>query len=122
MSTYLLAFVISDFESRKVENFSVYSPGKDINDTIYALDVGQRSLEELQKYINLPYQLQKMDFIAIDAFLMGAMENWGLITFKSVLCFIILFNYYNPTYYFSQEFHNFVSQRQTKLQKNSRNY
>lgn len=89
MSTYLLAFVISDFESRKEGNFSVYSPVKDINDTKYALDVGQRSLEELTKYINLPYQLQKMDFIAIDAFLMGAMENWGLITYKSVLYYII---------------------------------
>ncbi|CAO1438342.1 unnamed protein product [Diamesa serratosioi] len=83
MSTYLLAFVISDFESNRNGNFSVYAPKKDIDDTKYALDVGQRSLEELKKYMNLPYQLQKMDFIAIDAFLMGAMENWGLITFKS---------------------------------------
>lgn len=90
MSTYLLAFVISDFESRSEGNFSVYSPEKDIDDTKYALDVGKRSLEELKSYINLPYQLDKMDFIAIDAFLMGAMENWGLITFKSVLHYIIL--------------------------------
>ena len=46
------------------------------------MEVGQESIIEFQKLAGYNYQLEKLDLVAIDDFLMGAMENWGLITFK----------------------------------------
>ena len=36
-----------------------------------------------QDYFKINYPLPKCDLIAIDDFTGGAMENWGLITFRS---------------------------------------
>lgn len=55
----------------------------ELSKTEYAVSYGKKVLSELETYTNSKYQLNKMDLVAIDDFLMGAMENWGLITFKS---------------------------------------
>lgn len=39
----------------------------------YALDMGAKALQALEEYVGHRYTLGKMDFIAIDDFLMGAM-------------------------------------------------
>lgn len=90
MSTYLLSFAvtINDFGTitdKSEENstiFSVYSSNDALKSMAFALDFGKRALKALEEFIGLDYQLTKMDFIAIDEFLMGAMENWGLVSFK----------------------------------------
>lgn len=88
MSTYLLAFAVAEFRTitdKSEENstiFSVYSSKDALNSMAFALDFGKRALKALEEFIGLDYQLTKMDFIAIDDFLMGAMENWGLVSFK----------------------------------------
>uniref|UniRef100_A0A1L8E232 Aminopeptidase n=2 Tax=Nyssomyia neivai TaxID=330878 RepID=A0A1L8E232_9DIPT len=85
MSTYLLAITVSDFfgNANYEENYTVYSQPAQIYMTNYALKFGQQSLERLEEYFGAPYQLSKLDLVAFDDFLMGAMENWGLITFIS---------------------------------------
>lgn len=76
MSTYLLAFTVSDFmnlTSFDEPEFSVYASSKEYLNMEFALNVGRNALKALEEYTGHPYQLSKMDFIAIDDFLYGAM-------------------------------------------------
>ncbi|XP_033100895.1 aminopeptidase N-like isoform X2 [Anneissia japonica] len=87
MSTYLLAFIVSDFEykegktSRNV-TFRVWARKERINTVDYALDCGIKILEFFEDYFDIAYPLPKQDMIAIPDFSAGAMENWGLITYR----------------------------------------
>ncbi len=87
MSTYLLAFIVGEFQfiETKTNNGTlvrVYTmPGK-IEQGLFALDVGRRSLELYNSYFDIPYPLPKLDMIAIPDFAAGAMENWGLVTYR----------------------------------------
>ena len=87
MSTYLLAFVISELEyvEGKTKNnvkVRIYTtPGKK-HKAKFALDVTIKSLEYYDNYFKIPYPLPKLDLIAIPDFEAGAMENWGLITYR----------------------------------------
>ncbi|OTF72637.1 hypothetical protein BLA29_000862, partial [Euroglyphus maynei] len=90
MSTYLVAIVVSDFVSKSsplLSNFSVYTFDRNINldKTDYALRIGPQALEFYsEKYFEIDFPLPKMDMISIPDFQMGAMENWGLITYRDV--------------------------------------
>ncbi|XP_055597305.1 LOW QUALITY PROTEIN: aminopeptidase N-like [Uranotaenia lowii] len=84
MSTYLLAFVVSDFQVRQLDNmFGAYAQQSVINSTVYALNFTRQAIGHMNLFFNRPYQLPKLDIVAVDDFLMGAMENWGLITYKT---------------------------------------
>ncbi|XP_065073168.1 aminopeptidase N-like [Ochlerotatus camptorhynchus] len=84
MSSYLLAFVVSDFgEIRMDSKFAAHAQLSVINSTRYALNFTRDAIEYLGIFFKRPYQLNKLDIVAIDDFLMGAMENWGLITYKT---------------------------------------
>ncbi|ORY48209.1 hypothetical protein BCR33DRAFT_848237 [Rhizoclosmatium globosum] len=54
----------------------------------FALNVGARTLEYFSEYFNTAYHLSKMDMISIPDFGSGAMENWGLVTYRTetLLC------------------------------------
>uniref|UniRef100_A0A182NCK1 Aminopeptidase n=1 Tax=Anopheles dirus TaxID=7168 RepID=A0A182NCK1_9DIPT len=84
MSTYLLAFVISDFKtlSQESDRFRVFAAESKVAHTEYALEFLGKSLRTLETFFGHQYQLPKVDLIAIPDFAMGAMENWGLITFR----------------------------------------
>jgi len=82
MSTYLVAFVISDFDSLGDVEFKVWSKPSTVNQTKYALKIGIEALDLLKKKFNENYPLPKMDMIAIPDFAGGAMENWGLVTYR----------------------------------------
>uniref|UniRef100_A0A2C9GSB2 Aminopeptidase n=1 Tax=Anopheles arabiensis TaxID=7173 RepID=A0A2C9GSB2_ANOAR len=84
MSTYLLAFVISDFKtlSHESDRFRVFAADSKVAHTGYALEFLGNSLRTLENFFGRQYQLPKVDLIAIPDFAMGAMENWGLITFR----------------------------------------
>ncbi|MES2023334.1 MAG: M1 family metallopeptidase [Patescibacteria group bacterium] len=87
MSTYLLAFIVGDFEfiESKTKNnvrVRVYTvPGKK-HQAKFALECAVKSLEFYEKYFDIKYPLPVLDMIAIPDFSSGAMENWGAITYR----------------------------------------
>ena len=88
MSTYLLAFVICDFDNRTkftpTNNISVsvIASHDKIDQTSFALDTAVNITDYYEKYFKIRYPLPKQDLIAIPDFGAGAMENWGLITYR----------------------------------------
>ncbi|XP_076292003.1 uncharacterized protein LOC143214621 isoform X2 [Lasioglossum baleicum] len=82
MSTYLVAAVISDFSKLTAGNFSVWARPDAINQAKYALTIGPPALQYLSKLFQQEYQLPKMDMVAVPDFSAGAMENWGLVTYR----------------------------------------
>ncbi|EYC29637.1 hypothetical protein Y032_0006g3090 [Ancylostoma ceylanicum] len=92
MSTYLLAVAIldnHDYVKRTTKNTQnpievrLYAP-KDLikGQSEFGLDTAIRALEYFEKYFNISYPLDKIDLLALDDFSEGAMENWGLVTFR----------------------------------------
>ncbi|XP_033126346.1 puromycin-sensitive aminopeptidase-like [Anneissia japonica] len=87
MSTYLLAFIVGDFDY--VEDTSsdgvlvrVYTPINKKEQGDFALHVAVKTLPFYKDYFGIAYPLPKMDLIAIPDFAAGAMENWGLVTYR----------------------------------------
>uniref|UniRef100_A0A7S3P4T9 Aminopeptidase n=1 Tax=Amphora coffeiformis TaxID=265554 RepID=A0A7S3P4T9_9STRA len=90
MSTYLLAFLVGEFDAVSQLTphtgvlVTVYTPpGKSTSGT-FALQAACKSLEAYNDFFATPYPLPKLDLVAIPAFAAGAMENWGLVTFREV--------------------------------------
>uniref|UniRef100_A0A8C2K9D5 Aminopeptidase n=1 Tax=Cyprinus carpio TaxID=7962 RepID=A0A8C2K9D5_CYPCA len=89
MSTYLIAFVVSDFtyidaKDKKGVLVRIWARKKAIEDRQgdYALNITQPILEFFEKYYNTSYPLSKSDQIALPDFNSGAMENWGLVAYR----------------------------------------
>ncbi|KAK9971385.1 hypothetical protein ABG768_024755 [Culter alburnus] len=94
MSTYLLAFVVSEFiniRSPPEANVLIRIWGR--REAIangqgdYALNVTFPILKYFEKYYNTKYPLSKSDQIALPDFAAGAMENWGLVTYRETSLF-----------------------------------
>mmetsp|Transcript_2671 Transcript_2671/g.10383 ORF Transcript_2671/g.10383 Transcript_2671/m.10383 type:complete len:883 (-) Transcript_2671:311-2959(-) len=89
MSTYLLAFCIGEYEYIGDQTKSgvvcriFCCPGSRAK-CAYALKTCIRSLEFYNEFFGVPYPLPKLDMIAIPDFAAGAMENWGLVTYREV--------------------------------------
>uniref|UniRef100_A0A667YCK6 Aminopeptidase n=1 Tax=Myripristis murdjan TaxID=586833 RepID=A0A667YCK6_9TELE len=87
MSTYLVAFIICDFKSVSATTssgikVSIYAAPEKWQQTHYALEVAVKMMDFFEKYFNILYPLPKQDLIAIPDFQSGAMENWGLTTYR----------------------------------------
>jgi hypothetical protein len=50
----------------------------------FALRVATQTLDIYDDFFSTPYPLPKLDMVAIPEFAMGAMENWGLVTYREV--------------------------------------
>ena len=57
------------------------------------VQVSVKTLPYYHKYFDIPYPLPKMDLIAIQDFAAGAMENWGLVTYRSVIGMVVVLFY-----------------------------
>lgn len=89
MSTYLLAFVVGELNYIETNTFRVpvrvYAPkDKDIEHGRFSLELAAKTLAFYEKTFDSDFPLPKMDMIAIPDFSAGAMENWGLITYRVV--------------------------------------
>lgn len=71
MSTYLLAFVVSDFKNITNGRFSVWARPNAIDSARYALEVGPKILEFFEDYFSIKYPLPKIDMIALPDFSAG---------------------------------------------------
>lgn len=87
MSTYLLAFIVGDFEYLESKTESgvqvrvFTTPGKK-HQARFALECAVKTLEFYNQYFDIPYPLPVLDMVAIPDFTAGAMENWGAITYR----------------------------------------
>ncbi len=88
MSTYLLAFVVGELHrvhatTKSGVEVSVYSTLVHPHSSLqFSLDIAVRGIEFFEDYFDTPYPLAKCDHVAIPDFSAGAMENWGLITYR----------------------------------------
>ncbi|QWB90760.1 MAG: M1 family metallopeptidase [Candidatus Saccharimonas sp.] len=88
MSTYLLAFVLGDFQrvSKKTKSgveVSVLATKAQKSELMeFPLSFAVRVLEFYEDFFGQKFPLSKCDHIALPDFSSGAMENWGLITYR----------------------------------------
>ncbi len=88
MSTYLLAWVIGRFHGKTIKNahgveITTYATlAQDIDAVDYANETAAKSLEFYDNNFGVPYPLAKLDQVALPDFEAGAMENWGLVTYR----------------------------------------
>ncbi|XP_077296648.1 aminopeptidase N-like [Arctopsyche grandis] len=90
MSSYLIAFAITDFIYKSnldrpsqvfPKKFRIFSKPNTEPYMDFALDFGEKSINCMEKYTNITYALKKLDNIAIPN-AAGGMENWGLIIYE----------------------------------------
>lgn len=91
MQTYLIAFIVADpshFTSIRDDSHKIpyraFAKSVSIwnGDADMALEASVRILPEYEKYLKVNYSLTKMDQAALPSFAPGAMENWGLVTYR----------------------------------------
>ncbi len=88
MSTYLLAWVVGKLHGKTVKNkhgveITTYCAlNQDVNAVDFANEVAARSLEFYDDNFGIPYPLKKLTQVALPDFEAGAMENWGLVTYR----------------------------------------
>ena len=86
MSTYLVAFLVGDFQCSSGEQDGVAirtcsTPDK-VALTPYGVEVAKYVLHYYNQYFGIPYPLKKLDLIGLPDFEAGAMENFGAITYR----------------------------------------
>ena len=90
MSTYLLAFAVGNFVGCQVESkhgvqITAYAGiHQKVEDLQYAAQFAADVLDFYDDCFKTPFPLPKMDLLAVPDFEAGAMENWGLVTFREI--------------------------------------
>ncbi len=90
MSSYLLAWVIGELHKKTAHTKSgvevnVWATPAQPNDNLdFGLDIATRSIDFYEEYFGINYPLSKCDNVALPDFGSGAMENWGLITYREI--------------------------------------
>ena len=88
MSTYLVAFAFGELQSRFAKTKSGVEIGvfstkahqpKELD---FSLDIAKRAIEFYEDFYQTPYPLPQSYQLALPDFSAGAMENWGLVTYR----------------------------------------
>ena len=88
MSTYLVAYAVSNLEYRTSTlrpnnvTFRTWARPEALHQVDFASNIGPRLLDYYEEYFDIKYPLPKQDMVAVPDFAAGAMENWGLITYR----------------------------------------
>ncbi len=88
MSTYLLAWVTGELHKktahtkRNIEVNVWATPAQSPTSLDFALDIAVHSIDFYEQYFDTVYPLPKSDHVALPDFSSGAMENWGLVTYR----------------------------------------
>ncbi|CAJ1201364.1 Aminopeptidase N [Companilactobacillus paralimentarius] len=88
MSTYLIAFAFGDLQSKVTTTKSGVEVGvfatkaHKANELDFALDIAKRAIEFYEDFYQTPYPLPHSWQLALPDFSAGAMENWGLVTYR----------------------------------------
>lgn len=89
MPSYLLSFCIGKWETITGKTNSnvfvdIHSPISVKNMSAFSLDLAISSIEFFEEYTKVKYPLTRLQLVAIPNFAAGAMENWGLVTFREI--------------------------------------
>ena len=90
MSSYLLAFAAGDLQgiTAKTKNgtlVGIYSTkAHPLKNLEFSLDVAVRVIEFYEDYYGVKYPIPQSLHVALPDFSAGAMENWGLVTYREV--------------------------------------
>ncbi|MGK2896687.1 MAG: M1 family metallopeptidase [Candidatus Saccharimonadales bacterium] len=90
MSSYLLAWVVGEMHRKTATTKSGVevniwaTPAQPAASLDFALDIAIRTIDFFDEFFGTPYPLPKADHVAIPDFSSGAMENWGLITYREI--------------------------------------
>lgn len=89
MPTYLIALAVGELDAYDIPNLSVpgkiYTPKGQAQRTKFAAKHTAGILQNLENYFGSSYPYEKLDFVAVPNFTHGAMENVGLVTYRSSL-------------------------------------
>lgn len=94
MSTYLLAWVIGHFHGKTIKNkhgveITTYAAlNQDVDSVDFANEIAAKSLEFYDDNFGVKYPLKKLDQVALPDFEAGAMENWGLVTYRESMLLV----------------------------------
>jgi len=88
MSSYLLAWVVGEMHKKTattksgVEVNAWAAMHQDPSTLDFGLDIATRTIDFFDEYFGVKYPLPKCDNVALPDFSSGAMENWGLVTYR----------------------------------------
>ncbi|XP_049762531.1 aminopeptidase N-like [Schistocerca cancellata] len=88
MSTYLFAVIVSKFNettSADDDSHNLWSRPSATEQRKYAASISPALLQAMENYTSINYSestITKMDQLSIPDFSAGAMENWGLVTYR----------------------------------------
>nr|CAD7394984.1 unnamed protein product [Timema cristinae] len=77
MSTYLVAFVVSDFAHKTDGNFSVWAREEALQQAQYSLEIGPKILKYFEDYFEIKFPLPKIDMIALPVLRRGCYGELG---------------------------------------------
>jgi alanyl aminopeptidase len=92
LPSYLIAYAVGPLDRAPIEGMSVtghvYTPKGHTDKLGYVLRETPAIVAALEDYFGLDYPYRKLDFIAVPEFAFGAMENPGLITYRTDLLLV----------------------------------
>lgn len=82
--TYLVAFMVSDFDKKSLtnDNIAMYTRKEYIENTMYMMGKAPNLLGSVENFTRIPYMLPKLDLVGVPLMDAYQMENWGLNSHK----------------------------------------